>query len=65
MKLPVAIARSLFLLPVAAFCAFGFLATFEPASSTTRFMAFRIGYAVAGMSCLIGTGFGFFRASRK
>ena len=54
MKLFVAISGSLLLLAVTAFCLFGFLATFEPTESTTQFMAFRIGYAVVGVGCLVG-----------
>ena len=51
MKLLVAIPGSLLLLAIAAFCAFGFMATFEP---TANALAFRIGYAVVGVGCLIG-----------
>ena len=54
MKLVVAILGSLLLLSVAAFCVFGFLATFEPTSNA---MAFRIGYTVIGLGCLVGVGF--------
>ena len=53
MKLFVAILGTLFLLAVAAFSAFGFLATFEPTSNA---LAFRIGYAVVFVGCLIGVG---------
>jgi hypothetical protein len=38
---------------IASFCAFGFLASFEP---TDNAMVFRIGYAVMGISCLAGSG---------
>ena len=41
------------LLMLAAFCLFGFLASFEP---TDNAMVFRIGYAVMGVSCLAGSG---------
>ncbi|MCP3691157.1 MAG: hypothetical protein GY917_03085 [Planctomycetaceae bacterium] len=41
------------LLMLAAFCLFGFLASFEP---TDNAMVFRIGYAVMGISCLAGSG---------
>lgn len=51
MKLVVAIIGSLLLLAVAAFCVFGFLATFEP---TDNALAFRIGYTVVGFGCLVG-----------
>ena len=50
MKILFAIFGSLFLLAVAAFCVFGFFATFEPGS----FMAFRLGYAVIGFGCIAG-----------
>lgn len=53
MKLFVAILGSLLLLAVAAFCIFGFLATFEPTSNA---MAFRIGYTVIGLGCVVGAG---------
>ena len=39
---------SLALLAVAAFCGFGFLATFEPPGS----VGWRIGYTVVGLACL-------------
>ena len=54
MKLLVAILGSLILLAVAAFCAFGFMATFEPTDRATEFLVFRIGYAVVGIGCLVG-----------
>ena len=54
MKILVAIVGSLLLLAVAAFCAFGFMATFEPTDRTAEFLAFRIGYAVIGVGCFIG-----------
>ena len=58
MKLLVAIIGSLFLLAVAAaFCLFGFMATFEPTNNPGQFMAFRVGYGLVGVGCLIGTGF--------
>jgi hypothetical protein len=41
------------LLMLAAFCLFGFLASFEP---TDNAIVFRIGYAVIGVSCLVGSG---------
>lgn len=53
MKLLMAILGSLILLAVAAFCLFGFLATFEP---TTNALLFRIGYAVIGVGCMAGAG---------
>lgn len=45
---------TLILLTVAAFCLFGFLATFEPGVKAA--MLFRVGYAVAGAGCLIRIG---------
>lgn len=56
MRLLVTILASLLLLAVAAFCLFGFMATFEPTDRTAEFWAFRIGYAVVGVGCLIGLG---------
>lgn len=46
----VKILASLVLLAVAAFCVFGFLATFEPPGS----MGWRIGYATLGLLSLAG-----------
>jgi hypothetical protein len=65
MKLFVAILGSLLLLAVAAFCGIGFLATFEPTDNVTQFLAFRIGYSVIGIGCLVGVGFLISRALRK
>lgn len=65
MKLFVAILGSLLLLAVAAFCGFGFFATFEPTDDVAQFMAFRIGYTVIGVGCLIGIGFLIVNAVRK
>ncbi len=65
MKLPVTIIGSLLLLAVAAFCVFGFLATFEPTDNTTQFIAFRIGYAIVGVCCLLGIGFLISKTLRK
>ena len=42
------------LLPIVAFCLFGFAATFEPTNRPGVFRAFRIGYAVVGLGCLAG-----------
>lgn len=50
MKILLAMIGSVLLLAVAAFCAFGFLATFEPGD----FMVFRVGYAVVGLGCVAG-----------
>jgi hypothetical protein len=62
MKPLVAIIGSLPLLAVAAFCGFGFLATFEP---TDDALAFRVGYAVIGVGCLVGVGFLIANSLRK
>lgn len=43
---------SLLLSAVAVFCAYGFLASFEPTESA---LAFRVGYGVAGALCLFGS----------
>ncbi len=42
---------SLVLLAIAAFCSFGFLATFEPVDGA---LAWRVGYGVAILACLFG-----------
>ena len=65
MKIIVAILGSLLLLAVAVFCVFAFLATFEPIEKTTQFMAFRIGYAVVGLGCVVGVGLLIVNAVRK
>ena len=52
MKVIFTIAAAILLLLVAAFCAFGFMATFEPTDRPGVFMAFRIGYAIVGGGCL-------------
>jgi hypothetical protein len=57
MKSLSAIIGSLLLLGVAAFCVFGLLATFEPTNRPGQFTAFRIGYLVIGLGCLVGMGF--------
>lgn len=54
MKIILTVVASLVLLPIAAFCLFGFLATFEPTDTPGMFMAFRIGYAVVGIGCFAG-----------
>jgi len=54
MRIIVAIIGCLILLPIAAFCVFGFMATFEPTDRTIEFMAFRVGYAVISVGCLAG-----------
>jgi hypothetical protein len=45
----------LLLLAIAAFCVFGFLATFEPTDKPGMFMAFRIGYVAVGIASVVGT----------
>ena len=65
MKLMVAIIGSLLLLFLAAFCVFGFLATFEPTNNPGQFMAFRVGYSVVGVGCLAGIGFLIVNSLRK
>lgn len=65
MKIVLAIIGSLLLLAVAAFCVFGFLATFEPTNNPGQFMAFRIGYSVIGLGCIAGVIFLIVNAVRK
>jgi len=55
MKIILTVVGSILLLAIAAFCLFGFLATFEPTDRPGMFVAFRVGYAVVGISCLVGT----------
>ncbi len=43
----------IFLSAAAAFCAFGFAATFEPTADATRFLLFRVGYATVVLCCTI------------
>ena len=62
MKFLMAIVGSLLLLLLSAFCLFGFLATFEP---TDNALAFRTGYVVVGIGCLIAFGFLIRNASLK
>lgn len=54
MKRLVAILGSPLLLAIAAFSVFGFMATFEP---TDNALAFRVGYTVIGLGCLVGAAF--------
>lgn len=42
------------LLALAAFCAFGLLATFEPARNPNAALAWRVGYGVGLLVCLRG-----------
>jgi hypothetical protein len=49
-----ALIGSALLFAVAAFCLFGFLATFEPTDTPGQFRAFRIAYGVIGVGCLAG-----------
>ncbi len=55
MKIILTVVGSILLLAIVAFCLFGFLATFEPTDRPGMFVAFRVGYAVVGISCLVGT----------
>ena len=48
------VALGLTLLSVAAFCVFGFLATYEPTDRPDTALTFRIGYAAIGLGCLAG-----------
>ena len=50
------------LLMLAAFCVFGFLASFEP---TDNALVFRIGYAIIGIGCLVGAAVLVRSASRR
>jgi hypothetical protein len=52
---------ALILLAVAAFCLFGFLATYEPGVASA--MAFRVGYAAIGICCLLGAAWSILRRS--
>mgnify|MGYP001432789228 CR=1 FL=1 len=49
-----AVAKSLVLLVVAAFCLFGYAASFESTGRPGLFLAFRVGYAVIGLGSLAG-----------
>jgi hypothetical protein len=53
MKTLVVIVAAIILLPIAAFCMFGFMATFEPTDRPEVFMAFRIGYGLVRLGCLL------------
>ena len=55
MKILLTVAATILLLAVAAFCLFGFLATFEPTDTPATFLAFRVGYSVVGIACFVGT----------
>jgi hypothetical protein len=54
MKILVAAIGCSLLLAVAAFCLFGFLASFEPTDRSGQFLPFRVGYALVGVSCIGG-----------
>lgn len=43
---------SVFLFAAAAYCLFGFLASFEPTDPPGKFLGFRIVYAAVGVTCL-------------
>ena len=53
----------LWLLAFAAFCAFGFLASFEPPIGAHR--PWQIGYAITGLGALVGTALTLRHAIRK
>ena len=65
MRVIIAVIGNLLLLPVSAFCVFGFMATFEPTDRTVEFIAFRIGYTVLGLGCLAGVVLLIIRCFRK
>lgn len=65
MKLLATVLAGLLLLAVAAFCAVGFLATFEPTDRAGQFVRFRMGYALIAIMCLMGAGVLFVNAARK
>ena len=48
--------------PLGAFCAYGFLASFEPYPGA---MAFRVGYLVIGAFCLLGMALPFIPRKQK
>ena len=54
MKRLLALFGSLVLFAVAAFRAFGFLATFETSDTPGEILVFRIGYVVVGLGCVAG-----------
>jgi hypothetical protein len=54
MKPQIALIASVILLGIAAFCVFGFLATFESSKIPGLHLAFRIGYVALGISCIGG-----------
>jgi hypothetical protein len=54
MKPQIALMAAVVLLGVAAFCVFGFLATFESSNIPGLHLAFLIGYVVVGISCIGG-----------
>lgn len=54
MNLFMALIGSALLLAIAAFCLFGFLATFEPTDKPSQFLTFRIVYGVISLGCLAG-----------
>jgi hypothetical protein len=58
------VAFALVLLMLAAFCAFGFLATFEPNDPAIA-MRWRIGYGFVGFACLGGAAWLLFSSIRR
>lgn len=55
------VAGAIWLMLVAGFCGFGFLATFEPGPNV---VAWRIGYGVTGLACLAAAAWLLLGASR-
>ncbi|HEX8200719.1 MAG TPA: hypothetical protein VF590_09545 [Isosphaeraceae bacterium] len=52
MRYALRLVLALMLLPVAAFCGFGFLATFE----SPGYPVLRLAYGILGVLCLVGAG---------
>jgi len=50
-----AIAAALMSLPVAGFCLFGFLATYEATDGSGAFVVFRVVYGAVGLGCPLAT----------
>jgi hypothetical protein len=59
MRRLVRIAVGVFLLLIAGFCLFGFLASFEPGADSSHL--FKAGYGVIGVGCLLTAGWLFVR----
>ena len=65
MKLLAAIIAAIMLLGIAAFCVYGFMATFEPIDNATTVWVFRIGYSVVGIACVAGALLAILKALRR